>query len=145
MEKRVLVTIPQKYFTSQLWAKWCKVSTAIALRRAQLWKECLQDEEENLLVDNGQHEGIEYQILMFGQHEYVFQSAADLPAPCYEDYGNEGKQAARTNHVKEKTLQTSGTVDKNKACSMGDHWLQEQDGVIIRKHLIPRTNLMCQT
>ena len=67
----------------------------MALRRAQLWIECLDDENESLVIDNGQHDGVEYQILMFGQDECVFQSAADLPTPCHKDHVTKDKDVAK--------------------------------------------------
>ena len=95
--KRVLVTIPRTYFESQLCAQWCAVLNAIALRLAQLWLECLDDEEKNPMVDNGQYEEIEYQILMFGQEEFVFQSA--LPTPRYEEYATVDHHVAATTEM----------------------------------------------
>ena len=93
------------------------------------------------MIDNGQHDGIEYQILMFGQDECVFQSAADLPTPCHKDYVTKDKDAAKMINAKERTSEEGETTNRTNTCSMGDHWLQEQDGVIIRKHLIPRISL----
>jgi len=81
-EKMTPVAVPQKYLDSELRAQWRSVTRAIALRRAQLWSQCLGTDEEDFVLDDGSHEGIDYQILMFDQSETVFQSAADLPAPC---------------------------------------------------------------
>jgi hypothetical protein len=133
-ESPVLTKVPGGYFQSAHFKKRSELERKVALRKAELLEENLvvEKEEEEYIVED--YKGQIFQILVNYDEGIDFQSSTNLPPCVYQDYSDSVEETPESTEAKVESTKTKDRL----SC---DHWIVKEDGLLIRKHVVPRTNL----
>ena len=63
-----------------------------------------------------------------------FQSSTNLPQCVYEDYSDSVEEAPKSERNEVGSTKIKDRLSR-------DHWIVKEDGLLVRKHVIPRTSL----
>ena len=126
--------VPFGYFSSTHFKLKSELALKIALRKAELLCESLKVEkyEEEYIVED--YKGQVFQILVNHDEGIDFLSSTNLPPCVYQDYSGSVDETPKST---EKEAESTKTKDRLSS----DYWIVKEDGLLIRKHVIPRTNL----
>jgi hypothetical protein len=133
-EDFVPTKIPRGYFQSEHFHKQSELERKVALRKAELLKEDLiaEKKETEYIVED--YLGQVYQILANYGEDTEFLSSTNMPSCDYQDYSDSIVEEPKSLEVKAES-----TTIKDRLSS--DHWIIKEDGLLVRKHVVPRTNL----
>jgi hypothetical protein len=133
-ENHVPVKIPIGYFQSKSFHIKSELDRKVALRKAELLGENLVVEkyEDEYIVED--YKGQVFQILVNYEEGIDFLSSTDLPPCVYQDYSDSIDETP-------KSVETKVEPTKTKDRLSSDYWILKEDGLLIRKHVVPRTNL----
>jgi len=106
----------------------------VALRKAELLTEDLRVDKKDADYILGEHKGRTYQILVTYQDGIYSESSTDLPPLDYHDSSGSTVETPKS-AIKE--IRPSMTEEERSS----DYWIVEEGGLLIRKHIVPRTNL----
>ena len=82
----------------------------------------------------GDYKGRAYQILVTYEDGIDFESSTDLPSLNYQGYSDSMDETPKS-----ADREVEPTTTKERLSS--DYWIMTEDGLLIRKHIIPKTNL----
>ena len=130
----VHVKVPWGYLRSESFQMRSGMAQNVALRKAELLRDDLlvEKQEEDYIV--GDYKNQLYQILVTYDDGIDFVYSTDLPSWNYQDYSD---SLDATPKSAEKEAEPTRIKDKLSS----DHWVMKEDGLLIRKHIVPRTNL----
>jgi hypothetical protein len=133
-EDIVPAKVPLVFFSSKNFRLRSELAREMALRKAELLCDSLRVEkyEDEYIVED--YKGQVYQILVNHDDGIEFLSSTDLPPCVYQDYSD---SVDETPQSLEKEVEPTKTKDRLSS----DYWILKEDGLLIRKHVVPRTNL----
>jgi hypothetical protein len=133
-EDFVSIKVPRGYFKSEHFHKQSELERKVALRKAELLREDLiaEKKETEYIVED--YLGQVYQILANYGEDTEFLSSTNMPSCDYQDYSDSVEETLKSTETKVESTKTKDRV----SC---DHWVMKEDGLLIRKHIVRRTNL----